>query len=138
MLHNEANIFTMNRKILISCLLFWMSAVVCAWGQGYDSRAKITVEGEAVVYAKPDKATLTFGVETNDAKANAAKEANNVIVRKALAAIQKEGIKEDDIRTQRLTVEPRWEYNNQTRKQEFSGYQVRNMFVVTLNDLDKV
>jgi uncharacterized protein YggE len=126
----------MKRNIVVGVLS--LIAVSCCWGQGYDPRPKVFVSEEAVVYAKPDKATLSFGVETNDAKANVAKDANNAIVSQALAAIKKVGVKEEDIQTQRLTVEPRWEYNNQRRRQEFVGYQVRNVFVVTLKDLDKV
>ncbi len=127
----------MKKKIFVVWVLSLVAVSWC-WGQGYDPRAKISVSEEAIVYAKPDKATISFGVETNDAKANVAKEANNVVVSKALAAIRKAGVNDDDIQTQRLTVEPSWEYNNQRRRQEFVGYQVRNVFVVTLKDLDKV
>ncbi len=127
----------MNKKIMAVWVLGMMSVVAC-WGQGYDPRSRVMVSGESVVYAVPNKVTITMGAETYAAQANAAKDANNAIIRKALTAVKKAGIADEDIQTQRLTVDPRWEYNNQTRKQEFVGYQVRNIFVVTLKDVEKL
>lgn len=88
-----------------------------------------------MVYAKPDKVVITFGVETNDKNPNTAKRANNDILVAAMEAIRKAGVDEDEIQTAQISIEPRWDYVNQ--KQQFAGYFVRNLFVVTINEAEK-
>jgi uncharacterized protein len=104
--------------------------------QMYDARPKITVNGEAVVNVKPDKIVVTFGIETWDAEIMTAKQKNNDILKKAVAAIKAAGIPEKEIQTDHLSIEPR--YKDDYRKTDFIGYFVRNTFVVTLAETDKV
>lgn len=88
-----------------------------------------------MVYVKPDKIVISFGVETNAKEVNTAKQANNKILVAAMEAIRKTGVEEDEIQTAQISVDPRWENLNQ--RQEFAGYFVRNVFVVTINDVEK-
>lgn len=116
--------------------------IICicpVWAQQarmYDARPKITVNGEAVVNVKPDKIVVTFGIETWDAEIMTAKQKNNDILKKAIVAIKESGIPEKEIQTDHLSIEPR--YKNDYRKEDFLGYFVRNAFVVTLAETDKV
>ena len=114
--------------------------IVCpVWAQQapmYDSRPKITVNGEAVVNVKPDKIVITFGIETWDKDIMVAKQQNNAILKDAVAAIKKSGVPEKEIQTDHLSIEPR--YKNDYRKEDFIGYFVRNTFVVTLAETGKI
>lgn len=101
-----------------------------------DEHRKITVNGEAVVNVKPDKIVVTCGIETWDANIIAAKQKNNDILKKAIAAIKDLGVPEKDIQTDHLSIEPR--YQDDYRKESFIGYFVRNTFVVNLTDTGKV
>jgi uncharacterized protein len=96
----------------------------------------ITVTGDAIVYAMPDKIVITLGIETWDRDINAAKQKNSDILKKAVIAIKQCGIAEKDIQTDNLSIEPRWK--NNFEREEFIGYFVRNTFVVTLNDAKQV
>ncbi len=104
--------------------------------QMYDDRPKITVSGEAVVNVRPDKIVVTLGIETWDTDIMAAKQKNNDILKKTVAAIKESGIPEKEIQTDHLSIEPR--YKNDYRKEDFIGYFVRNTLVVTLTETDKV
>jgi uncharacterized protein YggE len=104
--------------------------------QMYDARPKITVNGEAVVNVKPDKIVVTFGIETWEPEIMTAKQKNNDILKKAIAAIKESGIPEKEIQTDHLSIAPR--YKDDYRKEDFLGYFVRNAFVVTLAETDKV
>lgn len=114
--------------------------IICpVWAQQehmYDDRPKITVNGEAVVNVKPDKIVITFGIETWDKDIMIAKQKNNDILKDAVAAMKKSGVPEKEIQTDHLSIEPR--YKNDYRKEDFIGYFVRNTFVVTLAETDKV
>jgi uncharacterized protein YggE len=83
----------------------------------------------------PDRVLCSFGVETRGLDLAIAKQQNDAAV-KALVAIEDLGIPERDIQTDRISVEQR--YREYTNRDEFLGYIVRNMFVVTLNDPTKV
>jgi uncharacterized protein YggE len=101
-----------------------------------EDRPVINVNGEAVVYAKPDKIIVAFGIETWDVDIMAAKEKNNEILRKTLTVIRDLGIPDKEIQTDHLSVEPR--YKDNYRKEDFIGYFVRNSLVVTLDETEKI
>jgi len=108
-----------------------------AQGSGaYDDRSKIAVNGEAVVYVKPDRIVVHLGVETSDADLVAAKQKNNDVLKKAIAAVKECGILEKDLQTDHLSIEPR--YVTEHGKEKFIGHFVRNMLAVTVNDTGKV
>ena len=69
---------------------------------------KITVTGEALVYAKPDKVILNFGIETRDTQLLVAKRKNAEIWKKAAAAIKESGVPDKDVQTDYLSIEPRY------------------------------
>ena len=101
-----------------------------------DDRAKITVNGDAVVYATPDKIEITLGIETQDQDIVMAKKKNNDILKKTIATIKACGVSEKDIQTDQLSIEPR--YKDEYRKENFIGFFVRNTIVVTLNKTEKI
>ena len=124
--------------MIISALL--TALTICpVWAQQaamYDDRPKISVSGEAVVNVMPDKIVVTFGIETWDSEIMVAKQKNNEILKNAVTAIKELGIPEKEIQTDHLSIEPR--YKNDYSKQDFIGYFVRNTFIVTLAETDKV
>jgi uncharacterized protein YggE len=101
-----------------------------------DDRSKISVNGEAVVYVKPDRILINFGVETSAPELTTAKTKNNEIVRRALTLFRESGIAEKDIQTDHLSIEPRYIQNYP--RVEFIGYFVRNAMVITLNDAARI
>ena len=101
-----------------------------------DVQSKISVNGEAVVKVQPDQIIITFGIETWDKNIITAKQENTDIMKKALAVIKNSGIPDKDVQTDYLLIEPR--YDNNYEKKNFIGYFVRNTFVVTLGETDKV
>jgi uncharacterized protein YggE len=122
-------------------LALFMAAISSApgWGQQtylYDDRPKITVGGEAVVYVKPDKIIISFGIETSDLDISVAKQKNNDIMKKAVAALRDCGVPDKDIQTDYLSLQPR--FRSDLAKEVFLGYFVRNTFIVTLNEAAKM
>jgi uncharacterized protein len=77
----------------------------------------ITVQGTASVTAVPDRAELTFGVESQGATARAALTANAAEMRKVVAALKAAGV--TDVKTQYVSLSPR--YNERNEAQGFSA-----------------
>ena len=125
------------KNLLLTMLLIAFTASTLAAQQppSVDS-PKITVTGEALVYAKPDKIVLNFGIETRDTQLLAAKQKNAEIWKKAAAVLRESGVPNKDVQTDYLSVEPR--YRNYNEIDEPIGYVARDMFVVTLSDPAKV
>ena len=106
-----------------------------------DDRPKITVSGESVVYVQPDKILINLGVETWDAGMEVAKQKNDAIVRRAIAAIEKCGLKKSAIQMDHLAIQPTYEKNDAYWPRVIDGYWARNAMVVTITDvalLDRV
>ncbi|MBW1984603.1 MAG: SIMPL domain-containing protein [Deltaproteobacteria bacterium] len=101
-----------------------------------NEKPKITVTGEAVVKVTPDKVTILLGVETWDKEIQKAKQKNNDLVNKTLKAIKKAGVKEKNLQTDHLSIEPR--YKSGYSKKDFIGYFVRNTISATLTQPDKL
>jgi uncharacterized protein YggE len=109
------------------------------WGQQpllYDDRPKITVSGDAVIYARPDSVVISFGVETSDPDISIARQKCQDIMKKAMAALKESGLPDKEIQTDHLSLQPR--YRSDGIKDVFLGYFVRNAFAVTLNETAKL
>lgn len=96
----------------------------------------VIVSGEAEVMATPDIVTIAFGVETVSNELDKAKAANDEIVRGTIAEAEKIGISVNDIQTDYLEIEPK--YERYEKKREFLGYHVRKSMVITLKDISKL
>lgn len=94
----------------------------------------ITVTGLGSVKAAPDQATFSFGVETQGATANEALAANNETVQNVIDAVKGQGIPDDDIQTQSVSVSPRYSSDGQV----IIGYSANNTVSVIVRELDQV
>jgi uncharacterized protein YggE len=100
------------------------------------NQPKIFVNGEAVVYVKPDRIHINFGVETLAPEIATAKVKNNEIVRRALTLFRESGIAEKDIQTDHISIVPH--YPSNYPKVELLGYFARNSIAITVNDAARV
>jgi uncharacterized protein YggE len=72
----------------------------------------VAVSGSAQVTLKPDIAYVTFGTLTYDASANAARDANNTLMGKVIAALKAQGVDTDkDVKTVNYSINPRYDAN---------------------------
>ena len=86
----------------------------------------ITVQGTASVTSVPDRAELSFGVESQGQTAKAALAANAAEMRKAA------GVAAADVKTQSVSLSPR--YND---KNEAQGFVATNSVSATIKELAK-
>lgn len=72
---------------------------------------QISVTGSAEIKVAPDEIHLSVGVETRSETMEDAKRQNDERIAKALAYIKKSGVKEKDVQTDFISVEPNYDYN---------------------------
>ena len=92
----------------------------------------ITVQGTASVTSVPDRAELSFGVESQGQTAKAALAANATEMRKVIAAVKAAGVAAADVKTQYVSLSPR--YNE---KNEAQGFVATNSVSATIKELAK-
>lgn len=88
----------------------------------------ITVNGTASVESVPDRAELSFGVESLGATARAALAANAIEMRKVIAAVKAAG--GTGVKTQSVSLSPR--YND---KNDVQGFTATNTVSATIRDV---
>lgn len=109
-------------------------AAVTAAQPGEDEAGGISVTGRGTVSVTPDVAYVTLGVETADADAAKARNANDEAMAKVYAAVKGFGVAGDDITTEDYAIYPRYDDNGR----KITGYTVRNTVSVRVKNLDKL
>jgi uncharacterized protein YggE len=84
----------------------------------------------------PDTATIGAGVTTEAPTATEALRQNSAEMQKVIARIKALGVAEKDIQTTGINLNARYDYDQQTQRQLFRGYQVSNRVSVTLRKID--
>lgn len=96
----------------------------------------VRVGGEATVSAAPDQATVRFGVATRAETAESARQRNAEAAKNAMNAVRELGVPEAKMRMESLRLQPRREYNPQTKTREQKGFEATREVVVELADLE--
>ena len=91
----------------------------------------ISVSGTGSVASVPDTATVSFGVVTQAATAAQALETNSTAAARMIAAIKGAGIDEKDIRTDFVSLSPRFS----DRGDEIVGYTASNSVTAKIRNL---
>lgn len=89
------------------------------------------------VEAEPDIATVGAGVTTQARTAVEAMRTNATAMRAVVDRIKALGIAERDIQTTGINLGAMYDYNQQTQRQVFRGYQASNRVSVKLRDIDR-
>lgn len=102
-----------------------------------EAKREITVQGTGEVRARPDVARLTLGVQTGVQPT--AKAALDILSQKfdaAIAAVKSLGIKEEDVRTTNLSVNPQYDFPD--GRQVLRGFEATESVEVRIRDLEKI
>jgi uncharacterized protein YggE len=126
------------RILLVAVPLVLVAAVAAATVPGSASSAAaveaeaggITVTGTASVSSVPDRAELSFGVESQGQTAKAALAANATEMRKVIAAVKAAG--GTDVKTQYVSLSPRYNETN-----EVQTFVATNSVSASIKDLAK-
>jgi uncharacterized protein len=94
----------------------------------------IVVAGQGSVSARPDRAQLSFGVSSDAKTASAALRANGAEMMKVIAALKAQGIAAADLRTDLVSLSPRYSQNGET----VVGYTATNSVSATVRNLAKI
>ncbi|MCP5397312.1 MAG: SIMPL domain-containing protein [Sphingomonadaceae bacterium] len=97
----------------------------------------VSLQVTETVKARPDMATVSAGVTSDAPTAVAAMQANAREMKSVIDRIKALGIKGEDIQTTGINLNARYDYDRNTQKQVFRGYQASNRVTVILRDVDR-
>jgi uncharacterized protein len=97
----------------------------------------LSVSAQAEARRVPDVATLSAGVVTQAADANAAMRANATQMDKVMAAIKAAGIADRDIRTSGISLNPQYKYV-ENQSPTITGYQASNTVDLKVRDVARL
>jgi len=95
----------------------------------------MTLAGEGHVTVKPDQAKVIIGVSTASPNVQQAQQENSRISNQIIDALRQIGINEAEIRTTTFSISPRYDYIE--GQSVLRGYEVENLFEVTIKNLTK-
>ena len=90
------------------------------------------------VEVEPDTVTISAGVTTQAMTASDALRQNSTQMQSVIDRLRSLGIPERDIQTTRINLNARFDYDQQTRRQVFRGYEASNQVSVKLRDTEGV
>ena len=105
--------------LLLGAAVAWPDSAISGADQAEEG---ITVTAVGSVKAVPDRAELVFGVTTQGATAEEASSANAARMQRMIDALKEAGVRTEDIRTQSVSVSPRYSPEGK----QLSGFTAEN------------
>ncbi|MEK7658491.1 MAG: SIMPL domain-containing protein [Patescibacteria group bacterium] len=97
---------------------------------------EITSVGQGKVFAKPDIALVSIGVQTQGMKSNDVVTENNTKMNAITKAVKDLGVEEKDIQTTSYNLSPVYDYTERGRV--FKGYSLNQAVNVKIRNFDKI
>ena len=96
------------------------------------------VSGSASNQTKPDKVTVSLGVETTNSTAQVALASNSDLMNKALNALKAAGVQENETSTSTFSITPNYNYSADTNEGRLIGFTVSNSIQIQSGNIENV
>jgi uncharacterized protein YggE len=96
----------------------------------------LLVIGSATTQTKPDKVTVSLGVETTSTKAKAALAANSQLMNKIINALKIAGADENETSTSSFTITPNRDYSIDKNQGKLIGFTVSNTIQIDSHNVN--
>ncbi|TXH05688.1 MAG: DUF541 domain-containing protein [Nevskiaceae bacterium] len=123
------------KPALLLLPLFLFAAAVQANDDPAAQRRSVNVNGQGEVTTQPDRARLSLGVEASNVELKAAEADVNKAVRAYLVEAKSLGLKDEQISTAGVTINPEYVWDDKARRQKFTGYKARRQIDLRVDDL---
>jgi uncharacterized protein len=124
---------------IIALVLVTIAVIGCAAAQTTDAANVdvIHVSGSGSVTGTPDRAQITFAVQTEDTNVKTAQLENAVQMNAVINALVAAGIPKDQMKTTGYSIYPVYQDSNGLLNQKIQTYRVTNSLQVTLKDVNQ-
>lgn len=123
----------MLKTLLLACLIALMVFTACA---DEKDKTEINVNGSGEVLVAADTAVITLGITTRNKDVLKAQNTVNATIEKIRAALIENGIKKEDINTDRLRIYAVYDYSNNVER--LTAYNASSYLAIRTTDMDMV
>lgn len=117
-------------------LLFIMYLIVFRGGNGDGiNDGYISVSGSATINVSPDIANVSFGLSTKEKTAQAAKEANDAMLKNLNEVLKRYEIKETELSMNYINIRPYYEYRGNSN--QLAGYVAQKTITIKIKEIEK-
>jgi uncharacterized protein YggE len=96
------------------------------------------VSGSASNQTKPDKVTVSLGVETTNNTAQAALTSNSNLMNKVLESLKAAGVRENETSTSTFSITPNYNYSSNNNQGRLIGFTVSNSIQIESSSIESV
>jgi uncharacterized protein YggE len=99
----------------------------------------LSLTGTATTMVKPDKVTVSLGVETTNKTANTALAANSKIMNKVIDTLKAAGVKDNETSTSSFSISPNYNYSQQpssSATRRITGFTVSNTIQIQSTNIN--
>ena len=96
----------------------------------------LLVTGSSTTQAKPDKVSISLGVETTNTKAKTALNTNSQLMNKIINALKTVGVKENETSTSSFSITPNRDYSLDANQGKLIGFTVSNSIQIDSFDVN--
>jgi uncharacterized protein len=97
----------------------------------------LSLTGTASTMVKPDKVTVSLGVETTNKTADAALAANSKIMNKVIDVLKAAGVKDNETSTSSFSISPNYNYSQQSSTaSRITGFTVSNTIQIESTNIN--
>jgi len=132
---------------VIGAVLLIGAVVLTGCGNGVDGTLElkgnlnsqqegIWVNGEGKVTAVPDVATMSVGIEAQEATVAAAQDEAKAAMNSVMEALKDEGVDEKDIQTQHFSIYKVTRWDNDKQQEITIGYRATNIVTAKIREVD--
>lgn len=123
--------------VAIGCLLS-CTAIQAAAPNDRSLEPQVIASGTAEVTIPATTATFSVDIDSIGASAATASAESTRASKSVSNALRAAGLSHEEIAQSQLTVAPRWEYDETTRKQKLTGYEATTMIQLATDRLDRL
>ena len=117
-------------------LLFIMYLIVFRSGDGDGiNDGHISVSGSATINVSPDIANVSFEISTKEKTAQAAKEANDAMLKNLNEVLKRYEIKETELSMNYINIRPYYEYRGNSN--QLAGYVAQKTITIKIKEIEK-
>lgn len=124
----------------IKLLLLSLTLLVPTLALAHDHPApvvrSVSVSGQGEVSTTPDRAQISMSVDALASDIQKAQDQVNQVTRSYLVKAKSLGVKDAQITTAGVTLNPEYTWDEKAKKQVLSGYRARRQINVTVDNLD--
>jgi uncharacterized protein len=139
------NLNEMSVLILAACICILVFAVVISvpnspegYAQPIQNNSTLSVSGIASMKIKPDRFTVSFGVETANTTASSALMSNSEIMNKILYVLKTAGVQQNETSTSSFTINPNYNYSESGTIGNITGYTATNSIQISSSNINNI